>query len=290
MLRKGNTPLVIWRQSSWGFGMLECREYGTAGPAVVVVHGGPGGQGGVRGLAIGLSDEFRVFEPFQRRAGDESLTVARHVEDLREFVQSIRGDSMVAVVGHSWGAMLTLAFGAAHPDLNCPLVLVGCGTFDIVARARFAEIVAERLTPEVRGQLESLECEIADPDERLIREGAIFGGIFGHDLLPDDEEDSVPGDARGHEETWADMIRQQEAGVYPAAFAAITSPVLMLHGTFDPHPGRIIRDGLGPLIPQIEYEEWERCGHDPWRERHVRDAFFVTLRDWLRAWLRSSPV
>jgi len=269
--------------------MLECREHGKTGPVVVVVHGGPGAPGSVSGLAGGLGDGFRSLEPFQRRAGDEPLTVARHVEDLREFVEAIDGNSPPAIVGHSWGAMLALAFGAAHPRLGCPLVLVGCGTFDPVARARFKKILGGRLTGSVRERLESLEMEVHDPDARLARAGEIIGEAFGYDLLEEGGEDveTVPGDARGHEETWADMIRRQEAGTFPAAFAAIESPVLMLHGAFDPHPGKMIRDGLEPFIPQAEYREWDRCGHEPWRERHVHIEFFAVLRAWLSATLAS---
>jgi pimeloyl-ACP methyl ester carboxylesterase len=77
------------------------------------------------------------------------------------------------------------------------------------------------------------------------------------------------------------MLSLQEAGVYPAAFAAIRSPVVMLHGTYDPHPGRMVRDALLPHIPQLGYREWARCGHSPWYERHVRDDFFAFLKSWL---------
>ncbi|MBM3949098.1 MAG: hypothetical protein FJ312_07650 [SAR202 cluster bacterium] len=73
----------------------------------------------------------------------------------------------------------------------------------------------------------------------------------------------------------------QHEGVYPQAFAAIKVPVLMLHGAFDPHPGRLIRDSLAPHLPQLQYHEWERCGHYPWLENHVRDEFFSVLRTWL---------
>jgi pimeloyl-ACP methyl ester carboxylesterase len=76
-------------------------------------------------------------------------------------------------------------------------------------------------------------------------------------------------------------MRLQEAGVYPAAFGAITTPVLMLHGTYDPHPGQMIRASLAPYLPQLEYREWERCGHYPWNERFVRDEFFAGLHGWL---------
>jgi pimeloyl-ACP methyl ester carboxylesterase len=88
-------------------------------------------------------------------------------------------------------------------------------------------------------------------------------------------------DVRAHTETWEDMVRLQEAGVYPAAFAAITSPILMLHGTYDPHPGQRIRASLAPYLPQLEYCEWERCGHSPWGKQFVRDEFFAVLRAWL---------
>jgi pimeloyl-ACP methyl ester carboxylesterase len=77
------------------------------------------------------------------------------------------------------------------------------------------------------------------------------------------------------------MLRLQSEGVYPAAFAAIKTPVLMVHGTFDPHPGRLIEQGLRPHLPQLEYREFEKCGHYPWLEKAAADAFFTLVRDWL---------
>ena len=78
-----------------------------------------------------------------------------------------------------------------------------------------------------------------------------------------------------------DMVRLQEEGVYPSAFSAIRSPVLMLHGVYDPHPGQMIRANLESYLPQLEYHEWERCGHSPWNEKFVRDDFFTILHEWL---------
>jgi pimeloyl-ACP methyl ester carboxylesterase len=77
------------------------------------------------------------------------------------------------------------------------------------------------------------------------------------------------------------MVRLQGEGVYPAAFAAIKSPVLMLHGAADPHPGEMIRASLAPYIPFLEYREWERCGHYPWLEKATREEFFSVTRKWL---------
>jgi len=89
-------------------------------------------------------------------------------------------------------------------------------------------------------------------------------------------------DARAYRETWKDMLCAQDAGTYPAAFTAISSPVLMLHGADDPHPGTMIRDSLVPHIPHLEYREWPRCGHYPWLEREAREEFFRAMTTWLR--------
>ena len=85
------------------------------------------------------------------------------------------------------------------------------------------------------------------------------------------------------------MLRLQEEGVYPSAFSAIDAPVIMLHGAVDPHPGRMIQAGLKPHLPQLEYHEWERCGHYPWLEKAVRMEFFDVLREWLTRRLAGNP-
>jgi pimeloyl-ACP methyl ester carboxylesterase len=233
-------------------------------------------------VARGLADSFRVLEPWQRPRGGEPLTVARHVEDLHEVVLRHCGGARPGVVGHSWGAMLALAYAAAHPAEAGPLVLIGCGTFDKAARSRLRQTLDARTHDRLRRRLDRIAEEFPDPGQRMLEQQKASETLYLYD--PDDIEepaDEGPLDPRGHAETWNDMLRLQEEGVYPAAFAAIRSPVLMVHGAYDPHPGGMIRAGLQPYIPHLEYCEWERCGHDPWRERGARDAFFKTLRDWL---------
>jgi pimeloyl-ACP methyl ester carboxylesterase len=250
-----------------GHPRMKVHEYGVAGPAgsgpvAIAIHGGPGAPGDVADLAQGLADAFHVLEPYQRSSGGAPLTVARHVEDLRDLVLA-RGLQRPALVGSSWGAMLALAFSAAHPDMAGPLVLVGCGTFDEGSRARFRAAIGERQP-----------CE---PTEAWM---ARVLPLYSYDPIPSEPEPLVF-DERSNAETWADMLRLQKAGIYPAAFAAIRGPVLMLHGAADPHPGRMILESLRPWLPRIEYREWERCGHYPWREKAVRGQFFATVKAWL---------
>jgi len=260
--------------------VMRVREYGASGPVVAVLHGGPGAPGYMAPVARELADSFRVLEPLQRGSGGEPLTVARHVADLHELLESRCSSGRPALVGHSWGAMLALAYAAAHPGCVASLVLVGCGTFDRTARARLQAIVDERMDQDLRHRLEHLPQEIPDPDERLRVLGNLILPLYSHEVIAPDLGGETC-DARAHRETWEDMVRLQEEGVYPAAFAAIDATVLMLHGAVDPHPGPMIRRSLEPYLPQLEYREWERCGHYPWLEKVARDEFFGVLREWL---------
>ena len=261
---------------------MRVRTYGTSGPQVVVIHGGPGAPGSVAPVARGLAGSFRVLEPFQRGSGGEPLTVSRHVADLHELIQSRCAGARPALVGHSWGAMLALACAAQHRQSAGPLVLIGCGTFDPLARAIFQAAINSRMDERVRARFDSLEEQFADPDERLRAKAELLLPLYSYDLISEDQEVEAC-DARSQRESWDDMVRLQSEGVYPAAFSAIRSPVLMLHGGADPHPGRMILASLKPYLSEIEYREWERCGHYPWLEKAVRDEFFSVLRGWLLA-------
>jgi pimeloyl-ACP methyl ester carboxylesterase len=260
--------------------LIRVRQYGQAGPWVIAVHGGPGAMGSMASVARGLAGRFRVLEPWQRRSGGAPLTVARHVADLHHLAKSRCEAQRPALVGHSWGAMLALAYAAAHPDDAGPLVLVGCGTFDPAARARMEAIREARMDGALRAEMARLDRDIADPDQRLCALGRLMMRVDSYDLASVEMEMEVC-DAAANRETWRDMLRLQENGVYPALFAAIRSPVLMLHGAADPHPGRTIRDGLAPHLPQLEYHEWACCGHYPWLERAVGDEFFALVGAWL---------
>ena len=251
---------------------------------VIVLHGGPAAAGSAAPLARGLADLCRVLEPWQRGSGGEPLTVARHVADLHDLIESRCEGARQALVGESWGAMLALAYAARHGDRAGPLVLVGCGTFDKAARARMREILEERTDDDLRKRLERLPEEFPDPGDQMRKRYDLMQALYTYELIASNQGESSdePFDVRAHGETWNDMVRLQEEGLYPAAFSAITSPVLMLHGAYDPHPGQMIRASLERYLPQLEYRQWQRCGHRPWVEKFVRDEFFTVLREWLR--------
>jgi pimeloyl-ACP methyl ester carboxylesterase len=183
--------------------------------------------------------------------------------------------------------MLALAYAAEHPTVPAGLVLIGCGTFSGRARAELEARLEARLTPRDRAILANLEQTEASADRRLAAQGRLMTRVCGHDI-EDDPDQIAEVDSEAHEQTWADMLRLQQDGVYPAAFAAIDVPVLMLHGAQDPHPGRLIRDDLQVFIPHLEYQELSQCGHSPWLERQAKRAFLECLNAWIAARFRPD--
>ena len=201
---------------------------------------------------------------------DVSETIADETDPARRWTEHV-----------SWGAMLALAHAAAHPRAVGAIALVGCGTFDAASRARMSGTLSERIPEALRGRLNHLSDEIPDPDERLATLVHLLLPSYSHRLLRKGLDDMAC-DARAHDETWGDMLRLQDEGFLPGAFAAIEAPVLMLHGEVDPHPGGMIRDRLRTFIPHLEYHELPRCGHYPWLEAKARDPFLAILRGWLK--------
>lgn len=266
---------------------LVVREYGIGMDPVIVLHGGPAAAGDVAPLARELGKQWHVFEPFQRGSGGKPLTVATHVQDLDDLIRERCAGCHPVLVGHSWGAMLALAYAARHPATPNALVLIGCGTFSLAARAEFEARLEARLTPTDRASLAHINETEADANRRWAAVGRLMTRVYGHDI------EDVPGevaeiDTVAHEQTWADMLRLQRDRVYPSAFAAIRVPVLMLHGEADPHPGGLIGDDLRRYIPHLEYQELTKCGHSPWLERQARAVFFETLMAWLAARFNQS--
>lgn len=258
---------------------ISVRTYGAGPREAVLLHGGPGAPGTMAALAHGLADAFRVLEPLQRHSDEIPLTVDRHVQDL-----AVVAPHKAVLVGSSWGAMLALSYAARFPDRVRGLVLVGCGTYDVDSRAVYERTMQERLGTAGVAEVERLQGRIADASDAHERDrlfaslGDLATRAQSHDLISTGSE---PGecDRQGHIETWNDALRRQEEGLEPEAFAAIRVPVVMMHGAEDPHPGSSTRDVLRAVMPQLDYVEFERCGHIPWLERHARAAFLRALRE-----------
>lgn len=114
----GGVPQRLWFRGS-------SRE----APALLFLHGGPGGSLGAlfRRYNAALEDHFLVVTWEQRGAGRSyvrdiptaSMTVARFVHDLGEVIALVRkrfDKDWVVLLAHSWGTILGTLYAHRHPE------------------------------------------------------------------------------------------------------------------------------------------------------------------------------
>ena len=98
--------------------------------------------------------EYHVVAVDQRGHGlsskpEDGYDFSNFAADVAAVIEAL-GLRRPVVVGHSWGAMLALAYAAAHPGRATAIALIGCGTFDLAARDRMRSNREERTDDNLR--------------------------------------------------------------------------------------------------------------------------------------------
>jgi proline iminopeptidase len=109
---------------------LYSREIGN-GPPVIVLHGGPDFDHGYLLPELDqLSDSFRLIYYDQRGRGKSvdnvaprDVTLASDLDDIDRVRQHFGMDA-VALLGHSWGAVLALEYALRQPTRVTRLILM----------------------------------------------------------------------------------------------------------------------------------------------------------------------
>ena len=108
---------------------------GDRGPYALILSGGPGEEvSSMAGVAEHLRQHYRCVMLEQRGTGRSHLTaydrstinLNAYIEDIEVLRKHLGVDKLV-VVGNSWGMMLALAYGGAHPDAAQAIVTLGSG-------------------------------------------------------------------------------------------------------------------------------------------------------------------
>ncbi len=99
------------------------RTYGDPGlPPLIIVHGGPGGDSHHLNALRESANRCYVVLYDQRGTGlsprvdKEALTLDSSLDDLHDIVSRYADHGPVRLLGHSWGAMLVVAYLGRHPD------------------------------------------------------------------------------------------------------------------------------------------------------------------------------
>jgi pimeloyl-ACP methyl ester carboxylesterase len=282
-------------------------------PVLLWLHGGPGGAERplFRAFNGALEEDFVVAYLDQRGAGrsfdpdadPRALTVARHLADLDVVVDRLRtskGREKIALVGHSWGGALGLAYAQAHPEKVSVMIAVAPLIATVAAqREQYDFVLAEATKADDDDALAELR-EIGAPPhpdseavlamERLAdRYGAVWHqrpsrlwtvlrGIFGGLVTPWE----IPKLIRANDVSLAAMNDELLELDLRRTLPSVEVPVVFVLGRYDRHvSARVASDYFDALRAPAKERIWfEQSAHNPPFEEP--ELFNETIRNTVR--------
>ncbi|MFJ3903830.1 alpha/beta fold hydrolase [Streptomyces sp. NPDC090025] len=264
------------RFTSYDGTRLRHRTLGDApGDPLIVLPGGPmrnadylGDLGGLTAHRTLLILEPRGTGGSETPADPASYRCDRQVADVEAFRAHL-GLDRIDLLGHSAGGNLATLYAAAHPERVRSLVLVTPGTravgvetsddeWDAVAETLFAD---RPWYPAARAALESIGPDTSPQEEaRIVLP-------FGYGRW--DEAAQAHASRIDQQVNWPAAQSFYAPGAFDpettrAALRALTVPVLVLAGGYDPGPAPAKAAELAACFPGAELVVQEGAGHFPW--------------------------
>lgn len=274
----GMAAAPVWFPTDDGF--LAYERFGSGGRLLVFLMGGPGLDPGIAAPVVDdLASENEVVVLHQRGTGasydapqsDADLTIAGAVADL-EALRVALGRDALDLVGQSWGAMLAMAYAAAHPVRVASLALLNPGGPDVRFMRGFGRRVMAKLTPAERA---AYAKDGADTADRLRLE--LLGDV--HDRANLGPLLATFGPRTLNRRVFAALMRDA-AKHYDvrAALAGFAKPTLLLFG--DDDPSLAAKDDLVALFPHAHVTTIPAAGHLGWLDQPAayREAVLAFTR------------
>ena len=273
----GAVPFIFGiKEVRIGTNMKNLRRYGNAPFKMAAIHGGPGAPGEMAPVARELSSVGGVLEPLQTAA-----TIEGQIGELKEVLHK-KGNLPVTLIGWSWGAWLSFIFTAQCPAFVKKLILIGSGPFEEKYALEIMDTRLRRLSQEEKAEAISLMNTLNDPSVEdknalLVRLGKLISKADSYDSLPQESEilecqyeifQSVLGQA----------TNLRSSGKLLEFGKKIQCPVVAIHGDYDPHPYKGIKQPLSRILKDFRFILLKNCGHQPWIERSAKVRFYSILK------------
>jgi proline iminopeptidase len=264
------------------------------GPAVIVLHGGPDFDSGYLLPELDrLSDAFRLIYYDQRGRGKsagnvrpQDVTLLSDLDDI-DRVRRHYGLDTVALLGHSWGAVLALEYVRRHPTRVSHLILMNPAPVSASDLAAVRKIYLERLGEAMDRQREivaSAAYQAGDPETVAARYRIHFKPSLKR---PEDYETMMARMRAGFLSQGKDGILEARAvenelmhdtwdvagyDLFPK-LAKLRVPTLVIAGDHDFMVGAAER--IAQAVPHAELRTIKDCGHFSFLEcpDEVRQAF-----------------
>lgn len=259
--------------------MDNVRAYGQTPYRVAVVHGGPGAAGEMAPVAKELAKLRGVLEPLQTKGSVEG-----QIEELKTVLKE-NAELPVTLIGHSWGAWLSLMFAARHPTFVAKLILVSCGPLEEKYTEKLLETRLKRLREKERAEFQAAIKALNDPtfqgkDAALARLGDLAGETDSYDPLPDAAIEPIHfGSGDMFDNVWKEASKLRKEGKLLECAGQVACPVTAIHGDYDPHPAEGVNEPLTHVLKAFRFILLPNCGHTPWLEKQAREAFYRVLNE-----------
>jgi pimeloyl-ACP methyl ester carboxylesterase len=251
------------------------RKYGKPPYSVVLVHGGPGAAGTMEAVAKKISCHQGVIEAIQTSYSIDNLLV-----ELRGVV-SLHGDPPFTLIGHSWGAWLSILFASKYPDQVKKLILVAAASLEKKYASKIMETRMKRLDEKDAATLSRLmnQINIAPANKKDLIFHDIAELMRKADAFQPESTfyRNVAFEYKIYESVWTEADRMRSSGELLMHAGRVSCPVLVIHGDFDPHPYNGVKLPLEKVIKEFRFLLLEKCGHEPWNEISAKNFFYDIL-------------
>ncbi|OGS44238.1 MAG: alpha/beta hydrolase [Elusimicrobia bacterium RIFOXYD2_FULL_34_15] len=256
--------------------MKNIRKYGKAPFSVAVIHGGPGASGEMAPVAKALSSYIGVLEPLQTKS-----SINEQVEELKTILKK-KGDLSIILIGYSWGAMLGFIFTSKYPEFVKKLILVSSGVFEEKYALNIMKNRLNRLNKKEREEVLSIieklnNSKIKDKNTIMVKFGNLISKADSFDPMSHGSE-LIKCDYDIHQKIWKQAVDLRSSGKLLKFGEKIKCPVTAIHGDYDPHQYKGLKDSLSKVLKDFRFILIKKCGHKPWIEKKAKCEFYEILK------------
>lgn len=248
------------------------RLYGKAPYKIVLVHGGPGAIGSLRGFAQELAElsQIGVMEALQSK-----YSIAELIEELYNQIKDNCIDKVI-LIGHSWGAWLAALFAEKYPELSEYIVLVGSGPLEDKYVSEIAIRRFQNLSVEDDAIFQRLiDKQATDEDMEIIPN--ILEKSDNYCLEGREKHKADKADSEMHNKVWSEAAKLRTDGELLKSFKNIKNKICLIQGQVDPHPVEGVTIPLQENGIPCETYVLEKCGHSPFMEKYAKEEFYKIL-------------
>lgn len=242
-----------------------------------MIHGGPGDIGGMQPVAKRLGEICGVMEPIQSQ-----YSIIALVMELRRQL-GLYVKEPITLIGHSWGAWLSLLAASCYPFLVRKVVLVGCPPLEENYGGHIHERRMKRLSGEEQERFVwymSHMSAISQEGWEDLRQLMIKAD---HYAQKPDAQSYAGMDGVMYERVWQEAIKMRRSGDLMRYIQSVSCPIHIIHGDYDPHPLEGIINPLDRLCIPYRMHILQKCGHAPFDEQFAEERFYQILEQILRS-------